>query len=91
MMRRAALILLLAVLLTGAAPSAFAQGCSQCRGAAGALDNNQARALDQAILLLLLPSVFIFVGVVGRAVRNRDRNWMDAQDNGKSTPHIPKT
>lgn len=81
-MRAATLILVLAILLVGAVPSASAQGCSQCRAAAAGLDSQQAQALDQAILILLVPTLSIFVGVVGWAVRNRDRNWVDAQDNG---------
>ncbi|MDA2913984.1 hypothetical protein MYX77_08520 [Acidobacteriia bacterium AH_259_A11_L15] len=66
--------LALAVLIAAAwlaAPEAFAQGCSMCWNTAAAGGEQAARALDLGILVLLVPAISIFVGILVFAVRYR--------------------
>lgn len=87
-MRVAAAILLLAVLLA-AVPRASAQGCAMCRASAEAAGANSARVMDQAILVLLIPTVSIFVGVVLFALRYRNRSRYEDPPGGEENllPH----
>jgi hypothetical protein len=52
-----------------AAPSAWGQGCAMCYTAASAAGKAAARALDSGILILLIPTLVMFVGVLVFAVR----------------------
>lgn len=74
-MRRAIPILILAavlsLLLVPAAPAAFAQ-CAMCRTAAGAVNPDGQKAMNLAILVLLLPATSIFGAVIFWAVRKRN-------------------
>ncbi|MEE8201537.1 MAG: hypothetical protein V3R29_10260 [Candidatus Acidoferrales bacterium] len=66
--------LALAVLIAAAwlaAPEAFAQGCSMCRNTAAAGGEQAARAFNLGILVLLVPTISIFVGILVFAVRYR--------------------
>lgn len=74
-MRLAVSILVVGTLLLGVAPAAFAQGCAMCRTAAGAADDQGQRALNLAILVLLIPTTSIFGGIIFWAFRKRDRCW----------------
>ncbi len=72
-MRLAVAALVLAVLLACAVPAAHAQGCAMCRQSAAAMDAQKQKALDLAILILLLPTVSIFGGVILWAFRKGAR------------------
>jgi cbb3-type cytochrome oxidase subunit 3 len=74
-MRRALTVLFLALVLLGVAPAAFAQGCAMCRTSAEAADEPGKKALNLAILVLLIPTTSIFGGVLYWAFRKRDRSW----------------
>ncbi|MFQ5723974.1 MAG: hypothetical protein ACE5G6_05730 [Terriglobia bacterium] len=54
-----------------AAPEAFAQGCSMCRNTAAAGGEQATRALDLGVLILLVPTISIFAGILVFAVRYR--------------------
>jgi hypothetical protein len=64
-------IFVLAAALLAAAPEAFAQGCVACRTSAAAGGAEAARALDHGILVLLIPTISIFVGILAFAFRYR--------------------
>lgn len=55
-------------------PVAFAQGCAMCKTLAEAQGPEGQRAMNLAILVLLIPTVLIFVGILFWAFRFRDRN-----------------
>ena len=79
-MRRLAACGLLLVLLVGSfAPAAYAQGCVMCRSTAAAANEDGQKALDLAILVLLLPTVSIFLAVFYWAFRRRNRSWSEPE------------
>jgi hypothetical protein len=47
------------------APQAFAQGCAMCYQSAAATGDHSRVALQHGILILLFPSVGLFVGIFG--------------------------
>lgn len=49
--------------------NAFAQGCAMCSTAAAATDPSGARSLNLGILVLLVPTLVMFVGVLVTAIR----------------------
>lgn len=53
------------------APSATAQGCAMCYDSAAQQGPESARALNTGILILLLPALLLFGGVVVTALRHR--------------------
>jgi hypothetical protein len=57
-----------------AAPAAWAQGCAMCRNSAAAGGADAARTFDLAILVLLIPTISIFVGILVFAFRRRTRS-----------------
>ena len=66
--------LLLAIALWSA--PAFAQGCAMCRANAKATPKEGQRAIDRAILLMIVPPVgmaTLGAGFIVRYVRRRDR------------------
>ena len=63
---RAALCVLCASV---AIPNAFAQGCALCYTTAAAAGPAAARALDLGILVLLVPTLVLFISVIAFAVR----------------------
>ena len=69
-LRLAAAAAVAACLLT-TVPAAFAQGCVMCRNTAAAGGAEAARAIDQGILVLLIPTLSIFVGILLFAFRYR--------------------
>lgn len=75
-MKRHAAWVALAVLAVGlaGAPAAFAQGCVTCRTSAASGGAEAARALDHGIVVLLVPTILIFVGVLLYAFRYRNRS-----------------
>ena len=52
-----------------AAPAAFSQGCAQCYIEASAAGGHAQKSLDIGILVLLLPSLLMFAGVIVLLVR----------------------
>ena len=62
---------LVAATLLASAPGVFAQGCVACRTSAAAGGAEAARALDHGILILLIPTLSIFVGILFFAFRYR--------------------
>lgn len=68
---RLAAAVAVAAFLLATAPAAFAQGCVMCRNSAAAGGAEAARALDQGVLVLLIPTVSIFVGILLFAFRYR--------------------
>jgi hypothetical protein len=77
-MRVAAALLILGLLLS-AAPAVYAQGCAMCRASAQAAGPDGAKVMGQAILVLLVPTVSIFVGVVLYGLVFRRRSRLDEQ------------
>lgn len=63
------LVLTLALFL---APALHAQGCVMCYTSAAGQDPAAARKLDMAILALLVPVLFLFVGVMAMLIHRRD-------------------
>jgi hypothetical protein len=70
-MRRIIALLVAATSLV-AAPVAHAQGCIMCRNSAAAGGADAARTFDLAILVLLIPTISIFVGILVFAFRRRN-------------------
>lgn len=86
----AALVLLA---LLACVPAAFAQGCALCRTSAAATGEEGGQALNLAILVLLLPTVTIFAGVLFFAFRYRNRSpWLaaDSEDAARVSPLLQK-
>ena len=68
-----ALILLVCILPNGAA---FAQGCAMCRANAKATPKEGQKAINRAILLMMVPplgAVTLGTGLIVRYARRRDR------------------
>jgi len=84
--RLAACGLLLTLLLGSFAPAGYAQGCVMCRSTAAAADEEGRKALDLAILVLLIPTLSIFLGVFYWAFRRRNQTWVEP---GPDVPQPP--
>jgi F0F1-type ATP synthase membrane subunit c/vacuolar-type H+-ATPase subunit K len=52
-----------------AAPAVFSQGCAQCYIEASASNPHSQRSLDIGILVLLVPSLVMFAGVIVLLIR----------------------
>ncbi|HMD31924.1 MAG TPA: hypothetical protein VKG84_08440 [Candidatus Acidoferrales bacterium] len=81
----------IAVGLLAAAPGVWAQGCAMCYANAAAQGPKAKRWLDYAILVLLIPAVTMFAGVLF-ALRRRDREMAGAEladPGGKVSPRVP--
>jgi hypothetical protein len=59
----------LAATIVAFAPAAFAQGCVMCYTSASAAGKRGEHALDKAILVLLIPPLLLFVGILIFAFR----------------------
>jgi hypothetical protein len=71
-MKRFAALAVLVLILSEAfplAPASSAQGCVMCQTTATAAGKQGARALDKAILVLMLPPLTIFLLILGFAWR----------------------
>ena len=91
MHRLAACSLLLALLAGSFAPVAYAQGCVMCRLNAAGADEAGRKALDLAILVLLIPTVSIFLTIFYWAFRRRDRTWPEPeQDSSPPLGPLPR-
>lgn len=71
LLRLTGAVLAVAVVVLVATPEVLAQGCAMCRNAAAAGGEQAARAFNLGILVLLLPTITIFVGILFVAVRHR--------------------
>ena len=68
--RRLVPLALLCVLCASvASPSAFAQGCAMCYTSAAAASAAAIRSLNIGILVLLLPPLAMFIGILTYALR----------------------
>lgn len=86
-MRRLAACGLVLMVLTGSyAPAASAQGCVMCRSSAAAANEDGQKALDLAILVLLLPTISIFLAVFFWAFRRRNRSWSEPEPDFPAPP-----
>jgi hypothetical protein len=56
------------------APQVAAQGCAMCYQSAAATGNHSIVALQHGILILLIPSVGLFVGIFGLIYSRRNVN-----------------
>jgi hypothetical protein len=63
-----------AIALLAMASDALAQGCSMCYASAAQEDAGAQQALNLGILVLLIPPVLLFAGVLVTAVRRRDED-----------------
>jgi hypothetical protein len=59
-------------LIAALAPQAFAQGCALCYQSAAAGGDRSRLALQHGILILLFPSVGLFVGIFGLIYSRRN-------------------
>jgi hypothetical protein len=62
----------LSLLLVSLAPSAAAQGCAMCYQNASASGPQGAQALRHGILILMLPTLSLFVGIFTLIYRRRN-------------------
>jgi len=74
MRKRLIRIGIVAAAMLAAAPRVLAQGCAMCYADAAAQTPRARHQLDLAILTLLVPSVFMFAGVLIAAFRRRERD-----------------
>ena len=70
--RLAALLTLALALGFAFAPQAAAQGCAMCYNSAAAAGKQGTHALNQAILVLLIPPLAIFLGIFAFFYRRRN-------------------
>jgi hypothetical protein len=59
-------------LIAASGPQAFGQGCALCYQSAAATGSRSIVALQHGILILLIPSVGLFVGIFGLIYRRRN-------------------
>ena len=68
--RRCLLLLLLCALCASvASPAAFGQGCVMCYSSAAAASSAAMRSLNIGIVVLLLPPLAMFVGILTYTIR----------------------
>jgi hypothetical protein len=65
-----ALLVLAAVLAL--APASYSQGCIMCRTSAAAGGDEAMKAFDLAVLVLLVPTILLFCGILAFAFRYRN-------------------
>lgn len=73
-------LLVLAAALLAAAPG-YSQGCVMCRTSAAAGGEEAMKAFDLAVLVLLIPTLSIFIGIIVFAFRYRNHP--------RREPHLP--
>ena len=70
---RFAIAAIVAGLLLGLVPAAWAQGCVMCKTSAAAIGEESAKTLDLGIFILLIPAVAIFLGIFFWMIRYRNQ------------------
>jgi hypothetical protein len=70
---------MLAVLVALSAAPALAQGCAMCYESAKHAGADGQRAINRAVLVLLVPTITLIGGMVGVTLHFKDRN----QDRGE--------
>lgn len=73
-MRALTMLVVVAVLTVAVAPSAAAQGCSMCYASAAQQSPGAQQALNLGIIVLIIPPVLLFAGVLVTAFRRRDES-----------------
>ena len=71
------------------APSAWAQGCVMCRNSAAAGGADAAKTFDLAILVLLIPTISIFVGILVFAFLRRNHQAQEPPEEVFPWPENP--
>lgn len=69
LMKRLLRVLAIGLGVLAAVPAVFAQSCAMCYTSASALGPHAQRSLDIGIIVLLFPSLFLFLGVLVLLVR----------------------
>ncbi|MGH9788051.1 MAG: hypothetical protein ACRD4U_05050 [Candidatus Acidiferrales bacterium] len=87
-MKKLAALLVIATALI-AAPLSYAQGCIMCRTSAAAGGADAAKTFDLAILVLLIPTISIFVGILVFAFRRRNRQAEEPPEEALPWPENP--
>ena len=87
-MKKLAALLLLVVALASA-PAAWAQGCVMCRTSAAAGGDQAMKAFDLAVLVLLVPTILLFVAILAFAFRYRNHPAADTQEEELPWPQDP--
>lgn len=77
------LTILAVVALAAVAPSAAAQGCSMCYASAAQQDAGAQQALNLGIIVLIIPPVLLFAGVMATAFR---RSQLDPEPADQTQP-----
>jgi hypothetical protein len=70
------------LLLAASAAPAMAQGCSMCYASAAQEDARAQQALNLGIIVLIIPPVLLFAGVMVTAFRRRDEEEMGTLPTG---------
>src|SRR5437879_7186701 len=86
--RRIFLFALYALCASVVSLNAFAQGCAMCYTTAAAAGPGAARALDLGILVLLVPTLVLFVAVLGFAIRRAAATESDAERSEEHTSEL---
>lgn len=68
-------LIYVAVALLAAASGAVAQGCSMCYASAAQEDARAQQALNLGIIVLIIPPVLLFAGVMVTAFRRREESY----------------
>ncbi len=71
-MRNFTALAIIALLVALVAPPALAQGCSMCYANAAQQQAEAQRALNLGIIVLIIPPVLLFAGVMVTAFRRED-------------------
>ncbi len=82
-------LLILAVALL-AAPLAYPQGCVMCRTSAAAGGEEAMKAFDLAVVVLLVPTILLFVGILAYAFRYRNHPPADTEATPAWPPDPPR-
>ena len=82
-------LVVIAGLVLAVSPSAFAQGCAMCTTSAAAQSSQAARSFNLAILVLLLPTLLFFFGILLLALRLRNPGVEDHAAERPAQPFRP--
>ncbi|HXE74490.1 MAG TPA: hypothetical protein VNN18_02490 [Candidatus Xenobia bacterium] len=79
-------LVVLAAALLSAAPG-YSQGCVMCRTSAAAGGDEAMKAFDLAVLVLLIPTLLIFIGILVFAFRYRNHPRVDTTEGFPTLDH----